>query len=79
VSETIAAADQGAAMSYGEIAAILGRRRSAGLGLYIARGIIEAHGGRMSIESRVDEGSRFWFTLPCRRTRGEHPRIEERA
>jgi PAS domain S-box-containing protein len=35
-----------------------------GLGLYIAKGIVEAHGGRMWAESRVGEGSRFLFTLP---------------
>jgi PAS domain S-box-containing protein len=35
-----------------------------GLGLYIANGIVEAHGGRMWAESRLGEGSRFLFTLP---------------
>ena len=35
-----------------------------GLGLTIARAIIEAHGGRMSIESNPGHGSRVWFTLP---------------
>jgi PAS domain S-box-containing protein len=35
-----------------------------GLGLFIAKGIVEAHGGRMWAESRVGEGSRFLFTLP---------------
>jgi signal transduction histidine kinase len=37
---------------------------SAGLGLAIAKGIVEAHGGEMGIESVVDEGTRVWFTLP---------------
>ena len=36
----------------------------AGLGLAIARGIIEAHGGRIGVESRLGEGSRFAFVLP---------------
>jgi PAS domain S-box-containing protein len=36
----------------------------AGLGLPIARGIVEAHGGRMGVETRVGEGSTFHFTLP---------------
>jgi signal transduction histidine kinase len=39
-------------------------RMGAGLGLPIARGIIEAHGGRIWVESEQNQGSRFMFTLP---------------
>ena len=38
--------------------------RGAGLGLTIARGIVEAHGGSMRAESELARGSRFYFTLP---------------
>lgn len=42
--------------------------RSAGLGLALARGIIEAHGGRLQAHSRGEgHGSVFWFTLPLQR------------
>jgi two-component system phosphate regulon sensor histidine kinase PhoR len=35
-----------------------------GLGLSIARHIMEAHGGRLWVESAVGEGSRFHFSIP---------------
>ncbi len=35
-----------------------------GLGLSIARHIVDAHGGRIWVESAVGEGSRFHFTVP---------------
>ena len=35
-----------------------------GLGLYICRQIIEAHGGQIGVESEPNHGTTFWFTLP---------------
>jgi signal transduction histidine kinase len=42
-----------------------GGRRGAGLGLYIAKAIVEGSGGSIWVESRLGEGSTFRFTLPA--------------
>ena len=39
-------------------------RTGAGLGLFIARGILAAHGTKLSVETEVGKGSRFDFQLP---------------
>jgi len=66
--------------------------RGTGLGLYICRSIIEAHGGRIWAESKEGEGSSFTFRIPLRQvaptsksdnnttiTRGAHGWIKEHS
>jgi signal transduction histidine kinase len=45
------------------------RTGGAGLGLAIARQMVELHGGKMWVESEPGKGSRFSFTLPAARSR----------
>ncbi len=41
-----------------------GRPTGSGLGLWISRGLVEAHGGELSASSVLGEGTTFRFTLP---------------
>jgi signal transduction histidine kinase len=38
--------------------------KGAGLGLYLARAVVEAHGGRIWVDSKMGEGARICFSLP---------------
>jgi signal transduction histidine kinase len=44
-----------------------GQRIGTGLGLYITRRIVEAHGGKIAIESQQGQGTTVMFSLPVRR------------
>jgi signal transduction histidine kinase len=43
---------------------VINSQKGSGLGLSICKGIITAHGGKIWVESKQGEGSRFSFSLP---------------
>ena len=44
-----------------------------GLGLFIARGIVQAHGGQIGVQSVPGHGTVFWFTIPVAPTQHTQP------
>jgi signal transduction histidine kinase len=46
-----------------------------GLGLYISKGLVEAHGGRIWVESAVGEGTTVYFTVPPSKALAASPSI----
>jgi signal transduction histidine kinase/CheY-like chemotaxis protein len=81
----VSVSDTGAGIPEREIRQIFERywkgktkgKEGTGLGLYIAKAIVEAHGGRIWVESVVAEGSTFFFTLPIAPSTGVEPRPSE--
>ena len=71
-SVRFAVIDTGPGMTQEQMSRIFGRlwqarpsdRRGLGLGLTIAKSIVEAHGGVIGVESQLGTGTEFWFTGP---------------
>jgi signal transduction histidine kinase len=60
---------------FGQTESGAGQRHSTGLGLTFCRLAIEAHLGKIGVQSELGKGSRFWFTLPIR----EHAALQRTA
>lgn len=68
----VSVANRGAGLEPGELQQVFTRYfrasrahgEGAGLGLYIVKGLVEAHGGRVSVESEPGQTTVFRFTLP---------------
>lgn len=68
---TVSITDTGAGIAEDEIASVFDRyvqvhrleKRGLGLGLHISKSIVEAHGGKIWVVSKLGEGSTFYFTL----------------
>ena len=50
-----------------------GTIEGSGLGTYIVKKLVEAHGGKVWLESAKGQGTTFTFTIPCQDTEEEIP------
>lgn len=79
--------DSGPGIPNAELATLFDKYRRAstargqngsGIGLYVSRKIIEAHGGRVGVESVSGAGSRFFFELPVSARAGAAVEVKQR-
>lgn len=79
-------ADTGVGISTGELATIFDKsdrlrvsreREGTGLGLFIVKTLVEAQGGRISVESTLRKGTRFTVCLPISQAEPQAPETEE--
>lgn len=56
---------------FGQVGTGLRKTGSTGLGLYVSKGIVESHEGKLWVESEVGHGATFFFSLPLRKKADE--------
>jgi signal transduction histidine kinase len=54
------------------------KKRGIGLGLYTCREIVESHGGRLEVKSKLGSGTRFRVVLPSTPLMASHARSAEK-
>jgi signal transduction histidine kinase len=73
--------DTGPGIAHAQLAQVFQRywrgsglgRGSLGLGLYICKNVVTAHGGEIGVDSELGRGTTFWFTVPTEATAAARP------